>query len=296
MKAKWGKAWAVLGVVLGLSTTLTVQAVPNAVVETVQSPAWVERAGQRLPLAAGMALKNRDRLLTGEGARVIVHLADGSAFRIGENSVLTVNAMQQGKNGVFVGALDLKAGDLRLVSHEFAEAPVKRSINVRFGQLTAAVRGEADITGTAEGARDSVTLRDGKAVFMHPLMAAMEIDTPLQVVQASPNKVPESAAAVDRFQGAAWALRTQPLYDAATQQSWGRWMLRFGVFDKPAALALFDQLREAGFSSQIQPVRVQGGQRYELRLPNLVGEHEAQRLAERLSSALSLPVAAVIKR
>jgi hypothetical protein len=286
----------VVGLVFGLLAALTAQAVPNAQVETVQAPAWIERAGKRLPVAAGMQLINRDRLLTGEGARVVVLFADGSAFKVGENSLLAVNAMQQAKNGLFSGGVDLKAGDLRLISHEYEEAPVKRSINVRFGEVTAAVRGEADITGTAEPDRDSVTLRDGSAVFTHPQGEAVEMDTPLQVYQAAKDQAPAQVWAVDRFQGASWALRTQPLYDAGTQQKIGKWSLRFGVFDKEEVLALFDQLRQAGYSAKILPVVVPGGHRYELRLNNLVTEREAISLGERLADNLQLPPADVLRR
>lgn len=292
MKAKRRVVWAILGML----TALTVEAVPNALVGMVQSPAWIERAGKRLPLVAGMELLNRDKVITGEAARVVVEFADGSAFKIGERSLVAVNAMQQRKNGTFAGGLDLKSGDLRLVSHEFAEAPVKRAINVRFGDVTAAVRGEADLTGTADAARDAIALRDGKAVLSHPQAAAIVMDVPLQVYEAAKGQAPEPLASIDRFQGASWALRTQPFYDGGTQEKSGRWMLRFGVFDKETVLALYDRLRQAGYSVKLLPIPSAGGHRYELRLIHLVTEREAHSLAERLASNLHLPAATVMLR
>ena len=201
MKATTKSVW----VILGLLTALTAEAVPNALAEMVQSPAWIERAGKRLPLAAGMELINRDKLLTGEGARVVVRFADGSAFKMGDNSLVAVNAMQQRKNGTFAGGLDLKSGDLRLVSHEYEEAPVNRAINVRFGDVTAAVRGEADLTGTADDVRDAVALRDGRAVLNHPLAAApTTMDVPLLVYEAAKGQAPEPLKSIDRFAGVQW--------------------------------------------------------------------------------------------
>lgn len=284
------------GAVLGLLAALTAHAAPNALVETVQAPAWVERGDQRLPLAAGMALENRDRLVTGDGARVVVLFADGSAFKLGEHSLLALNALRQNENGLFTGGLDLKAGALRLISHAYQEAPVKRAINVRFGAVTAAVRGEADLTGKADSERDAVALRDGRAVFSHPQGAPTEVDIPLQVYEAAKAQAPSPLATVDRFQGAVWALKTEPRADVPTQQKGGRWMLRFGVFDKGPVLALHDRLTQAGYAARILPVAVAGDYRYELRLMNLVSEGEARSLAERLASALQLPPATVLRR
>src|SRR5688500_16697449 len=48
-------------------------------VESVLSPAWVERAnGRREPLAAGMELNNKEKVHTGDGDRALLRLAEGS--------------------------------------------------------------------------------------------------------------------------------------------------------------------------------------------------------------------------
>lgn len=293
MKAKTGVLW----VVLGLLAALTAEAAPNALADMVQSPAWIERAGKKLPLAAGMELQNRDRLLTGQGGRVVIRFADASAVRIGENSLVAVNAMQQRKNGIFAGGLDLRSGDLRLISHEYEEAPVRRAINIRFGEVTAAVRGEADLTGTADEAKDAVALRDGQAVMTHPLTSeATVMNVPLQVYQAEKGKAPGPLSSIDRFEGASWGLRTQPFYDGGSQEKTGPWMLRFGSFGKEEVLALYDKLRQAGYAAKIRPHATASGQRYELRLMNLVTEREALSLADRLAEALQLPLAVVTPR
>ena len=293
MKAKRTMVWAVLGML----AASTAEAVPNALAEMVQAPAWIERAGKRLPLAAGMELHNRDKLMTGAAARVVIKYADGSAFKLGENSLLAVNAMQQRKNGTFAGGLDLKSGDLRLVSHEYEETPVNRAINVRFGEVTAAVRGEADLTGTADEAKDKVALRDGRAVLSHPLAEKTTLmDVPLQVYEAPKGQAPAPLASIDRFDGAIWALRTQPFYDGGTQEKAGRWMLRFGLFDKATVLAHYDRLRLAGYTAKLRPLGGSGVYRYELRLMNLVTEREALSLAERLADQFELPVGEVVLR
>lgn len=291
MKAMDRICWAIFGICAALTAT----AAPHARVDTVQAPAWVERGGQRVPLEPGMALENRDRVLTGAEARVVMQFADGSVFKLGERSELLVNAMQHSK-GRFSGGLDLKSGDLRLVSHDFREAPVKRAINVRFGDVTAAVRSEADLTGSAEEAREAVALRDGKALLSHPAGAEpVELNVPLQVFEVKRGEAP-TVYSIDRFQGAVWALRTQPFYDGGTQERQGQWLLRFGVFDKETVLNYYDRLRGAGFAPRIVPVSEAGRYLYELRLVRLVTEREAHSLAARLADTLHVPFAEVVQK
>ena len=49
---------------------------PAAVVDGVVSPAWIERAGTRQPIFAGMVLQEQDRIETGANARVLLTLPD----------------------------------------------------------------------------------------------------------------------------------------------------------------------------------------------------------------------------
>src|SRR5258708_37095818 len=59
-----------------------------ATIEGVQMPAWVERAGRRVPIIPGMELRAGDQLVTGAGSRALVKLADGSLVKLGENGQL----------------------------------------------------------------------------------------------------------------------------------------------------------------------------------------------------------------
>src|SRR5258705_7990498 len=59
-----------------------------ATIEGVQMPAWVERAGRRVPIIPGMELRAGDQLVTGAGSRALVKLGDGSLVKLGENGQL----------------------------------------------------------------------------------------------------------------------------------------------------------------------------------------------------------------
>ena len=278
--------------VLGLFSALTAAAAPNAVVETVQAPAWVERGERRLPLAPGMQLENRDRVLTGSGARLIVQMADGSAVKFGENVNAAVNAMKQGENGLFSAALDVSRGAFRLTTDIFQKFQRQRAINIRTGTVTIGIRG-TDVWGRSNEEKDFVCLLEGHIVASHPLGEAVELTEPLQFYSADKGQAPGAVATVDKLQLAKWALETELQSGIATQQAGGRWGLSFGRLNEDGALTLHDQLSAAGYAGRIRPVPVPGGYLYELRLEKLVTEREAQSLADKLARELNIPAPAI---
>jgi len=285
-------------VVFGLLAAWTAGAVPNAVVDAVQAPAWVERGGRTLPLAPGMELHNRDRVLTGSGARAIVQLADGSAVKLGENVSVAVNAMQQGENGVFSAALDVAKGAFRLTTDLFRKYQTQRAINVRTGAVTIGIRG-TDLWGRSNEEKDFVCLLEGKIAVSHPLGEPAELSEPLQFYGADKGQAPGPVAVADRAQVYQWALETELQYAAGTRQPDGRWTLRYGLFDEPETLALYDRFQAAGYAVKVRPVRADGGYLFEVRLGQLVSEREARGLADRLQRELQLPThlpAATISR
>ena len=287
------RAKARLGVlVFGLFSALTAAAVPDAVVETVQAPAWLQRGERRLPLAPGMQLENRDHLLTGGGARVIVQLADGSAVKFGENVNAAVNAMKQDKKGFFAAALDVSKGAFRLTTNIFRKFQSQRAINIRTGTVTIGIRG-TDVWGRSNDEKDFVCLLEGHIAVSHPLGEPTELTEPLQFYGADKGQAPGAVASVEREQLAKWALETELQEGVGTQQSGGRWALSFGRLDQDGALTLHDQLSAAGYAGRIRPVRVSGGYLYELRLGQLVTEREAQWLADKLVRELHVPAPVV---
>ena len=63
---------------LGMLLSTPAFAAAAATVEAVQSPAWRDRGGVTVPLAAGMELKSGDVLRTGAGARAVVFVCRAS--------------------------------------------------------------------------------------------------------------------------------------------------------------------------------------------------------------------------
>lgn len=282
--------------ILGLFSAFTAAAAPYAVVESVQAPAWVERGERRLPLLPGMQLDNRDRLVTGTGARAIVQLADGSALKFGENASVGVNAMATRAGGVFTAALDVAKGAFRLTTDIFRRFQSQRAINVRTGTVTIGIRG-TDVWGRANDEKDLVCLIEGRISVTHPQAEApAELSEPLQFYVADKGKAPGPVASVEQAQLAVWALETELQHGVPTQRQGGRWVLDFGQQDKDAALALHDRLAAAGYASRLRPQREGDGYRYGVRVGHLASETDARLLAARLSQLLSLETPPAVRR
>ncbi len=282
--------------VLGLFSTLAAAAVPSAVVEVVQAPAWLERGERRIPLAPGMVLENRDRLLTGQGARAIVKLADGSAVKFGEGANVAVNALKtlnsRDESQIFTAALDLVKGAFRLTTGVFRQYTTQRAINVRTGVVTIGIRG-TDLWGRSNDAQDLVCLIEGRISVNHPEGGAAELNQPLQFYTADKGQLPNPLGRVEPAQLMQWAQETELQTGGASLQADGRWSLRFARMEKDAVLGLYDQLTAAGYPVRIKPVLVDGVYWYELHLAKLVSQYAAQLLAERLVRELQTPTPAV---
>lgn len=274
-----------------------VQAAPDAVVDAIQAPAWVERGDLRQPLVPGMELRNHDRLVTGPGARAIVQLADGSAVKLGESTQVGVNALGKRDSGVFTAALDVAAGAFRLTTDIFRKFQIRRAINVRAGTVTAGIRG-TDLWGRSGAERDFICLLEGRITVSHPRGEALELTAPLQFYGADKGKAPGPVATVDRAQAALWALQTELQDGAGTFRRGGRWAVRLAVADsETAAFDLHDRAQAAGYGVKIDPLRGDGGQyRYVLRVGQIAGESEARLLASRLARELELAAPQVEKR
>lgn len=287
-------------VIFALGGSSTVVAAVNARVDALQGPVWLERHGEKQPLAPGVELQNRDRVVTGSGGRVLIRLADGSAVKVGEDGSYAFNAMQQQTQrgrSQFAAAIDVAQGAFRLTTEIFHKYRSDRTINVRSGTVTIGIRG-TDVWGRADAARDFVCLLEGKIVATHPQAEPVSLETPLAFYAALRGQAPGPVQQADPAEVAQWAEATEIQPDRGVQQAGGRWVLRYGPFDKDAALGHYDRLRAAGYLPRIEPrAAAEGGYVYRLKFEQLRSEEDAAALEIRLANVdRDLPAADVRRR
>lgn len=269
-----------LGTLLAASTAWApALAQPAAVVEAVQAPVWVERAGRRTPLAPGMELRTGDQVRTGAGSRLLVKLAEGSLVKLGENAALHLAELKPAQD-IFRGVLSVLEGAFRFTTQRIG-AHRRRDININVSQVTAGIRG-TDLWGKSTSERQIVCLIEGNIQVGAPGETAVTLDQPLQFYRREGGTT-RPVGFVDTAQLGAWAKETEVEAGKGAATRGGRWKVNLGTADNQAdALALYDQVRAAGYAAEIYPKRSGEQLVYVIRIRQLPSKAEAQSLADTL--------------
>jgi cell division septation protein DedD len=256
----------------------------EATVEAVQSPAWVTRDGQALPLSVGSALRDGDEVRTGVESRAVLRLADGSSVKLGENARLSIQSLGLGGEArrLLRGTLKVLEGAFRFTTSALDKARFRREIDVEFTTVTAGIRG-TDIWGRNFGDREVVVLIEGEISVTPRGQAPIPMRDALTYYQA-PRQGTPGVAPVPMELLNEWAQQTELQAGALTGA--GRWKVSLSRFDnQDEALALYDSLRRNGYPARIRPQPLAGGQVYHVRLEGLSSRAEAEALGLRLQQA-----------
>ena len=253
---------------------------PAAVVEGVQMPAWMERAGERKPLAVGMELKAGDLVKTGAGSRALVKLSEGSLVKLGENGSLLINEINADSGGVFKAALRVAEGAFRFTTDLLSKAR-RREVSVRVATVTAGIRG-TDFWGKSAPDRQVVCLIEGA------IEVGADGETPALMNQSRQFYRREKGQTqpigfVEPAQFGEWAKETDIEAGKGAARRGGRWKVTLASPDtQAAALAVYDAARDNGYAAEIRPARAGDKQVYHVRIANLPSKAEAEALAGRL--------------
>jgi hypothetical protein len=271
---------------LVLSLSTPVLAAPAATVEAVQAPAWRDRAGITVPLAAGMELKSGDVLRTGPGARVYLMLAEGSRVKLGEVAQFTFYTTSQRPEKSFRGALDIVAGAFRFTTATLKKA-LPREVAIRVGTATIGIRG-TDLWGRTDKDGDLVALLEGRIEITRAGQIT-ELAQPMTYFDAPAGKAAE-VKPLDMETFVKLSRQTEIMAGDGAARAKGKWrVLAATAASEEAALELYDRIREAGFAARVGPRQVEGGGwSYELRLGGYSSAAEAGVAAARLQAATGL--------
>jgi hypothetical protein len=298
-----------IGILLMLAA-LSAQAEPDAMVQAVQMPAWLQREGNTTPLRVGTALQNGDKLLTGSNARIYLQTADGSTVKLGEKAELNLQGLtaQKQTGSVFSAALDVVRGAFRFTTSALAKAR-NRDISIKVAGATLGIRG-TDVWGksgikmdvaTLEKAMngkavpeadkqkeivfDTVCLIEGRIEVQNQQAPAFVMDKPQSFYVMPQGASPLPVAELSSEQLGKWATQTEIAQPAA--QPGGRWKVNLlTAADQASALKAYDQWRDAGYDVRLHPVEHEGGRTYMLRLVQLSSRGEAEKLAIQLKGTL----------
>lgn len=274
---------------------LVSQAAPPAMLEGVVSPAWAVRGNSRVPLAPGSRLQPGDEVVTGEGARALLRMVDGSQVKLGERArfAVTAGTVKRGPTPIFEATLSVLTGAFRFTTSALAKVAMRRDVSIRLPTVTAGIRG-TDLWGKASEDREFVVLIEGKIGVRRGSGDEVALETPLSVFDA-PKGAPEaSVSTVTQTLLATYARETEIEAGSGGMRAGGRWKVNvLATPDQSSALATYDRLRDAGFPAAIAPRAAGTGTVYRVRIDGLPSSAEASALAVRLKTRFDFPEVSV---
>ena len=265
----------------------------STTVAAVNMPAWIEHEGRTSPLIPGLALASSDVIRTGNGARVLLKLPEGSQIKLGENAVFRMDNLNDadGTHGPFTAVVDVLKGAFRFTTGLLAK-PRQRDVLIHVSTVTAGIRG-TDVWGKSDDERDLVCLLEGKIAVSHKgEQGSQTMSEPLSFFVAPKGKaaLPIDKVDADRVKNE-WSPQTEPQAGQGLAQEKGRWKLTVASADQQAdALKWFDTLAQAGYAAHIRP---DGAGKFHVRVEGLASKADAVALGARLKAEVNAPEAAV---
>lgn len=256
-------------------------ATPAASVGGVQLPAWVERVGVKQPLQPGMPLAGGDAVVSGESARVLLLLREGSRVRLGANARLDLKDLPSAKSDMFSASLDLVRGAFRFTTDKIKKT-LHRDVSVKIASLTIGIRG-TDVWGKAAVDKDIVCLLEGKVNVDHQ-GNNFDMDGDMLFYIAPKDKPPLPLGPVTQKQVDIWAQETDMQAGQGAIVQGGKWRVYAGSFDnQQAALERYDLLRNAGYPAQISPITQGGATQYRVRINKVASQADAEYIVASLA-------------
>jgi len=119
-------------------------------IKTVKGAAHVEREGKKVPVVAGMQLRQADTIVTGADGAVGITFLDNSLFSAGPNSVLVINRYRFDTT-THAGEFDasLNKGSLAVVSGKMVKQSPE-SMRIRTPASIMGVRGTEFVVKVAD--------------------------------------------------------------------------------------------------------------------------------------------------
>jgi len=252
-------------------------------VKAVRYPAWVENGGRKTPLQPGMHARTGDLVSSGEDARILFRLADGSEVRLGQNARLAVRHIDVARAG---GGVDLDMG-LALLEGHFRYAATtlsklnnRRKLDLKLSTSTIGIRG-TDYWAMTDKEHDAVCLFEGAVEVLTQEQERITLDQPTAFwirYFGKPAQTPGNATAAQLAQFLGW-VELAPGSGVAIAD--GRWRLLAGAEKKRSdAVALSKRLRERGYPALV----VKHAGLHEVRLDKFASRADAEALLKKLQA------------
>lgn len=271
----------------------TARAAPSVtVVEAVQLPAWVERHGQRRPAQPGQLLRESDKAVTADGARMLLRLPDRSVIKLGEQTQFQIETLASRQQGL-AGPSEIKS-TLHLITGVFRYATDytskalgnRRDINLKLATATVGIRG-TDFWSMTDAAHDAVCLFEGQVEVLREAQPGIALDKPgaFWVVFTGQPEKPAGQATPDQL--VKFIDQAEMKYGSGVLLQGGRWRtVAAHLPNATQAASLRSALQAAGYPAEM--VAKAGG--HEVRINQLATREDAEAVLARLKAQTQLGV------
>jgi FecR protein/SPOR domain len=272
---------------LGSSGRALAQTQSTAVVELLRAPAWLEMAGSRIPLAAGAIVSALQTVVTGEGARVVLKLPEGSVIALGANSRLTIEALVYNKTAsesLFNAAFKVAIGTFRYVTSLTEKLNGQnRRIKVSTATATIGIRGTR-FWAQSNPQQETVCLFEGKVDIERVNEPLAVLDTPNAFWSASAGQaaLPISIATPEQLRGFGGQVAAPE--GSGLAKPGGSFRIANNIWLENRARALVAQLAELGYVATITPCASGAASMFDVTVGSLVSAEDARAVAAQLSN------------
>lgn len=226
----------------------------TAAVRAVQYPAWLERGDNKVPLSPGDSLRNADAVVSGEGARVLLSLTDGSQIKLGSDGRFVIEQLSiQNKAGStsVEATFKLVKGFFRYSSDSLGKLSGKRNIDLRIATATIGIRG-TDYWAMTDAVHDAVCVFDGKVAVDTKDQGQIVLDQPTAFWSRFFEKPAQPAGNASPAELARFIASVEPVPGNGVAILNGRWSI---VAAEAASITeareIANKLRDAGYPAQV---------------------------------------------
>lgn len=261
-----------------------------AQVDGLQMPAWVEHAGERLPVRAGMALTEADIVETGKGGRLIIQLADGSFVKLGEEARLALVSLREDDvpQGALTGLLDVVKGAFRYTAGTLGRM-LRRDIQFNIASTTLGIRG-TDVWGRSQDGGATVCLIEGKITLNHPARGEFIMDQPLSFFVAPRDGDPQPVGPVDQEKLKKWAAETELELGRGVILPGGGWIVQLGSHNNEVtARKIEKRLLADGIPVEFTTVQLKDRTFHRLRVSGFDSQQDAKYFADKVRGQPGIP-------
>jgi len=254
-------------------------------VESLQMPAWYERDGSRYPLTPGIELKAGDIISTGNKARALLRMEEGSIIKVGADASLSLTnlAPAQQQSGAFAALLNVTRGAFRFTTTQLGQHR-KRDIDVKIGAVTIGIRG-TDIWGRSLDGEDLFALIEGKVSVQRDGEAPFTMSDPLHFIVAEEGKPTTPVTAVDMDTLAVLAQETELQSGEGIINADGRWAVNMmSLQNADAAEALKQKLNNAGYGATLEQAVVNDQTWLRVRIQGFASKQDAASFANSINN------------